>query len=198
MPYYRVTSPDSGENILVRKASHSEVLHTSGAYIQPNSVDLPFKFEMDVGEAGYDQFDPDFEGEANEVPVQDRLLDYYSNVCVMSPQLLQGLVGAGVDNLQNFPAEITNSESGQTLEFPYVFVNVIGLVSCADTASSDATPIGPSSYFHELVVDESRIRDLLLFRLKESPFEIVVHDRVAEAIAGGGFRGIGVEKLASR
>lgn len=197
MHYYRIISIDKGENIMLRKASHADVLHTSGQHLDP-SISVPFQFLMDAGEFGGSEISGDgvdLDEEPPNVPVKDRLADYYSNVCVMSPRLLDALRTQGVDNLQSFPAHIKNSETGERLDQPYFFVNVVGIVSCANVGASDSNPLGPSYYFHELVVDPSKARGLLLFRLKESPFEIIVHERIAGLLEGGGLAGIGVEKL---
>lgn len=197
MSYYRLKMVDQGENIMLRMVSHAGILHTSGTQIKPDAPDfeLPFRFEMDIGEYGYDQFDPFFEGEVEDPPLEERLVDYYSNVCVMSPRLVEVLQAAGVDNIQTFPTHITNTETGDRLERDYVFVNIVGMVSCADIAKSDTSPIGTSHYFHDLVIDESRTQGLLLFRLAESPFEVIVHENVATAIEGGNFKGLGLEQL---
>lgn len=197
MSYYRLQMVDGGENIMLRMISHVGILHTSGARIDPDAPDfeLPFRFEMDIGEYGYDQFDPSFEGEVEQPPLEERLVDYYSNVCVMSPRLVSVLHAAGVDNLQVFPTLIRKTESGERIDRGFLFVNIVGTSACADIARSDASPLGASHYFHELVIDESRAGDLLLFRLAESSFEVIVHERVAAAIEGGDFRGVGLEEL---
>lgn len=196
MTYYRIVSPDNGENILMKRVSQHEIFHTSGAYIDEKSVKLPFKVAMHAGkESGYDQYDPDFEGEARLVPIHERLLDYYRLSALMSPALVDALRKVGVDNLQTFPVYIEDAFTGEPLNREYLLVNVIGLISCACLDASDHSPIGDTFYFHKLSIDENKAKGLLMFRLAESPFEIIVEEKVAQVINSGEFTGITAEPL---
>jgi hypothetical protein len=56
----------------------------------------------------------------------------------MSHLLLQVLIDAGVDNLQTWPAIVTNPVSGQTWD-DYVVFNVIGSADCVDLGASEGT-----------------------------------------------------------
>lgn len=200
MSYSRLKILDRGDNIMLRMVSHDEVLHNTGAMIDTKApgFELPFQFEMDVGEYGYDQYDPDFEGDVVVPPLEERLVDYYGNVCVMSLKLVEVLLNAGVDNLQIFPAYITDAGTGERVKQDYRFVNIVGMISCADVKASESSPLGGTYYFHELVIDESKARGLLLFRLAESPSEVVVHERVAAAIDKAILRGLRLERLGSK
>jgi hypothetical protein len=91
--------------------------------------------------------------------------------------------------LQVFPAVITNPETGATLEH-YLAVNVVGTIAAADMTKSDARPLADVHYFLKLEIDPGKPRDALMFRLAESPMEIIVHDKVAKAIQDGGFTGV--------
>ncbi len=196
MSYYHIVTPDNGENILMKRISHNEIHHTAGSIIDENSIELPFRVSMYAGkESGYDQYMPDFKGEAKLVPVSERLLDYYSASALMTPALVKMLRDTGVDNLQTFPVYIEDDFTGEPLDREYLFVNIIGLISCTSLDASEHNPIGESYYFHKLRIDESKIHGQLMFRLAESPFEVLVEEKVAQAINSSEFRGIVAEPL---
>jgi len=92
----------------------------------------------------------------------------------MSQKCLDLFEGAGVDNLQTFPA-IIKSETDGTVWDNYFAVNVLGLISCADLSKSTYTEIMPGSYrFRELAIYPEKAKGALLFRLQEdSPSRFV-------------------------
>jgi len=196
MKYYHLISPDRGENIHMQRASHSWFYDTSGQYLNPNDVELPFLVNMYAGEeSGYEQFDIDFYGEAEIISVADRLKDFYTTTPLMSDDLIKTILEAGVKNLQFFPVLIKDMQRGETVEKVYKFFNIIGLISCADMEGSRHSSVGGTYYFHDLAVNEANTNGELLFRLAEAPSEIIVAEKVAEAINKGGFRGIFAEPL---
>ena len=110
------------------------------------------------------------------------------SIPLMSRRLLTLLTELGVDNLDTYDAIIENPSSGDRWT-DHVAFNVIGLYACADMASSQTTElVGGSdtmpalSDFQDLVLDEARLPDLLLFRLGESPSTLLVHERVLDAM----------------
>lgn len=194
MAYYRIISPDEGKNIMMKRDSHREIYHTSGVSIDEKKIELPFKIKMFAGEeSGYDQYDPDFEGEYIQPSIEERLVDYYSESSVMTPALVNALRDAGVDNLQIFPVEIEDAFTGEVLNFKYALVNIIGLVSCVDLESSEHLPFGNGYYFHKIKIDEEKVKGLSMFRLAESHLEIIVNEKVAKVINSGKFTGITAE-----
>lgn len=120
--------------------------------------------------------------------------DFYRGDSLMSNRLIATLRDAGVRNFQVFPAAITNTES-QEVRSDYSAVNIIGLVSCADEDTSESTPLATKQFFLKLVIDPSRAHDLLVFRLAESPMEILVHERVAKVIEAGNFVDVKLEPI---
>ena len=109
------------------------------------------------------------------------------SIPLWSAALLEAVMKAGASNIQTFESKIVNRDSGE--EWPeYFAVNVIGILSCADMDKSLYTKIGnspsgiPFVGFHKLVIDERRTKNLLLFRVAESPGEIVVHERINTAL----------------
>ncbi|MCB9061642.1 MAG: hypothetical protein H6622_08980 [Halobacteriovoraceae bacterium] len=196
MNYYRVISPDKGENIMMKRSSHRRIHTTSGQYIDPKELQLPFEIEMHVGEDyGYDQYDPFFEGEIPVLTLEERLNDYYHLPSIMTLELFKALKSAGANNLQAFPTKIINAKNDEILEKDYLFINIVGVLSCADLSASKKAAIGDSFYIHDLIIDKSKQINLPIFRLKESHFEIIVNETVSQAIREGNFSGIDIEKI---
>lgn len=117
------------------------------------------------------------------------LCDYYSGDCLMAGALVEALQGAGVDNLQVFPAVLTDNDTG-TVREDYRVVNIVGKVAAADMRQSHAISLGGGQVFTHLTVDPARARDLLMFRLGESLIDVIVHEKVAKAVAAGQFRAV--------
>lgn len=121
-----------------------------------------------------------YKGYAGEPPSLEDV-----GIPLMSKKLANTLTSAGVDNLELFPAIVKNNQTGQTFE--YQVYNVIGLVAAMDRQNSDyesyknMNPVGGASIY-ELVLDESRIQDLLLFRLSENISTLVVHETIKNKI----------------
>ncbi len=191
MKYFRIRTPDNGENVLMEENFPRVFFPTAGSFIDVSTLELPLEYLMHAGdEYGYDQFDPDFDGEIEELSIEDRLGDYYSECSLMTPKLIDVLRKAGVDNLQVFEAKVLDAKTGEEISVPFSFVNVLGLVSCANMDESEHSPLGSINYFHELVIDEERAKGALMFRLAESRFEVIVAEPVAEAINTGNLKGI--------
>ena len=106
------------------------------------------------------------------------------NVPLMSARLKEAITAAGVDNINFSPVTLCNSETGQAYE--YFAFNLVGLVVAADMTKSNITShdgdfLGDSSV-HDLIIDESKIGGLLMFRLKEKFAAIIVQKSVKESI----------------
>lgn len=123
---------------------------------------------------------------------QPKPMYYEESIPVMRDDVAQLLLDAGVDNIQFFDAVLKDQKAGR--DYPnYKAYNIVGLVSCADMAAS--TMMGTSSStmgdadFEGLVLDESRTRGALLFRLAENVSAIVVHERIKAAVENSGIKG---------
>jgi len=108
--------------------------------------------------------------------------------------LLEALTAAGVNNLELFPARITNPNTGEVHE-DYQAFNVVGLVSAADLEKSTLmneadTPTLLDTDFDSLVIDESKTMGFRLFRLAENCSAIVVDEKVKAAVEERGIPGI--------
>jgi len=138
-------------------------------------------YEMDPGEEAFAFSFEDWQ--------DPPLLDFISAQCLMSRALVTTLEEAGVDNLQKFDAPMTDREKDE-INHGFCVVNVIGLVEAADMDSSESLPLGSGEVFTKLVVDKEKAQGLLMFRLAESQTDLIVHERVANAINAGDFRGV--------
>ena len=123
-----------------------------------------------------------------------QMADFYPYPKLMSLRLIDALKAAGVDNLQLFDAEITNSKTGAKIE-GYQVVNVLGLVAAADPDASKSRPLAHVQFFESLVIDEARARGQLMFRLAESLDDIVIAEKVAKRVHEGRFVDVVVEPL---
>jgi hypothetical protein len=148
--------------------------------VEEDNIELPFRLQV--------SFSPDLAG----LPKIQPLYEYVSNVKVMSKRLLQVIQSAGVDNLQTFPALVTDAASGRASE-DFVVFNVLGMVSAVDLAQSKGTPLGSVFYFDKIAIDPLKARGLLLFRIKQSPVEVIVHESVARLIGNSKIEGLVLE-----
>lgn len=124
------------------------------------------------------------------------LCAYYSGDCLMAYELVEALQGVGVDNLQIFPAVLTDSTTAAVRE-DYAVVNIVGKVAAADLQHSQALSLGGGQVFTALTVDPKRGKDLLMFRLAESLVDVIVHEKVAEAIAARHLRAVALTAVTS-
>jgi len=143
-----------------------------GSAVEEQRLTLPYEYALEL--------DPD------EAP---SFIDFYDAKKLMSKRLFECLRAAGVDNLQTFPAIITEERTGKRIE-DFVKFNVVGSVSCVDEARSRGRALADVKVFEKLVIDPARTRGLKLFRLAESRMDIIVSQDVFDAIGAGGFTGI--------
>jgi hypothetical protein len=112
---------------------------------------------------------------------------------LMRADLLAALEQAGVDNLQRFPAVVSDPQRG-TVYTDYSAINVIGVAAVADLARSARAGIRDGALlavdFTGLVIDPSAAQELLLFRLAEDVSAIVVHERVRRTVESRGVPGM--------
>ncbi len=135
----------------------------------PNPVELDFDAYR-----GYDGFPTEIED---------------LGIPVMSQRLCKVLLNAGVDNLELFPATLKNKQTGQV--FDYYVYNILGLVAAMDLEKSSYENYKTEGTFadttiHELAIDDSKVKDLLLFRLAENVSTIMVHESLKKAIEEAG------------
>lgn len=107
-----------------------------------------------------------------------------SGVPVMTTRLADALQESGVDNIDFFPAILSEKSTGE--KFDYKAYKVVGLVSAADMGKSDW-----SSYDNRPVIDVSfdgieidlkKTGGLLLFRLAENINALLVHQHIKDLV----------------
>lgn len=129
--------------------------------------------------------DTDYEG-------APKAMYYEESVPVMRDDVAAALADAGVDNIQYFPAILRNPKTGQEHR-NYKAYNILGTVAAADMSASELMGTSDSDIgdvdFHALVIDETKTRGLLLFRLAEATNAVVVHRNVKERIEAAGIPG---------
>lgn len=106
---------------------------------------------------------------------------------LMSKRLATALLETGVDNLQLFPAILTNTQSNETYDY-YVF-NVVGKVLAADLTNSDYESFDgrlTDTSFFSLSIEEQKTRSLLMFRLAENINALMVHESVRNYVVSKG------------
>jgi hypothetical protein len=105
------------------------------------------------------------------------------------------LVAAGVDNVDAYPAVIQNTDTGEQFD-DYFFLNVIGVVACADLANSDYAELGGGSRIIDgVAIKADRLPSAHLFRLAEDQLKIVVSDQVQSRLLAAGFTDIHFEPV---
>jgi hypothetical protein len=118
-------------------------------------------------------------------------------MCLMSTRMIETLIATGASNLDAYRAVLRDEENGR--QFDYHAVNIIGLVAASDLAKSEWENLdGPArldTHFHSLVIDETKARGELIFRLAEDSSAIIVHDRVRTALEAGRFPSLTFTKV---
>jgi uncharacterized protein DUF1629 len=113
---------------------------------------------------------------------------------VYSDRLRKVLIGAGVDNVDYFPARLVHPVSG-TRSDDYALVNVLGLVEAVDRSKSTMTPARGRlpGQLRGFTIDSQRAGDLRLFRLAESPDLIVIEESVMAEIEAATLDGVFIQ-----
>jgi len=100
------------------------------------------------------------------------------------------LQACGIYNFDLYEVAIHDPDDNSVITH-YKAVNVLGLIAAADMDKSVATVHDGISLidvdFDELVVDETKTRDIQLFRLAESSNAILVQERLRDALLERGF-----------
>jgi hypothetical protein len=127
------------------------------------------------------------------IPDGDEMPDFFdSTVPLMSARLLKVLKSAGVDNIDSYPVKIVDKAKGLSWD-DYRAVNVVGCVDALDrqkTKSELDIETNALPTYTSVAIDPARALGLLCFRLDMGPGELVLHEKVAQAVAQGGFTGL--------
>lgn len=128
------------------------------------------------------------------------------NLFVFSDTFRTLLEGIGVRNIEYHPVEVEFHDSGDVLE-TYAAANILGQISCLDESTGDirrSRQTGDIIGLEEFTLEESKViptsemqSEALLFRLKEFPSLVLVHQRVKDAVEASevtGFKFVEPEK----
>jgi hypothetical protein len=144
----------------------------SGAWITGERLEVdvpqPLEFELDPLVPG-------------EMPVFFKT----GNIPLMREDLVLRLQELGVDNIDAYSATIRDPQTGQAWT-DYKAVNIVGVVAAADLSQSKFVAADPpiiDVLFDKLVIDESKVHGLLLFRLAQNLSAVVADERIRRAIA---------------
>jgi hypothetical protein len=183
--YYRLDIDYAAMRCRLADDSRSDTANLFRGLPFPETEKPDYSFILEIEEEPEDGTDKN-EGKGRQDPL---LFSYFPSVSVTESRLVDTLRAAGVDNLQAFAAPIEHRRQNTTIG-GYVALNVIGLVSCANLEESSTSKLADGYYFHELVLDRAKASSLLMFRLAESPTEIILHKKVAKAIEDARFTGL--------
>lgn len=128
----------------------------------------------------------------SDFPGSPKAMYYEKSIPVVREDVIEAFRQVGVDNIQYFDAILRDPSTGKEYR-NYKAYNIIGLVACADMQASELMGTSNSTMgdadFHSLVIDESKTRGLLLFRVAENVSAVVVHEKVKQVIENAGIPG---------
>ncbi len=92
-------------------------------------------------------------------------------------RLYDALIEFGINNIQSFPVNLLNKQSDETI-VNYRLVNIIGLLDCLDFDKSKTKdwPSGRGFDFLSMVIDENKVNNLAIFRLKDDPTKVIINE----------------------
>lgn len=197
--YYRLTIDLIRLDTDIDEVSRIHVALTRGRFIEQGCEpefhyvfikgDSFVEFDIEDEDFDFDQAVTDSEGAGRYA--------YYPNQCLMVRELVDEIKRCGVDNIQVFPAIITDERTNEPIN-DYLVVNILDMISCANMDKSETDSLGDASYFHELVINEEHIPGLKMFRLTEYPPDVIVHEDVANAIRNKNYNGLILEPLKTK
>ncbi len=107
---------------------------------------------------------------------------YNTGAPLMSNKLVEILQSCGVDNLELHDALIQEVVSGKQYH-THRAVNIVGKVAIADKSNSQTSSIeGLAHWVHKMVPDVAAAHGALVFRMAEGLSQIVINQKIKEAI----------------
>jgi hypothetical protein len=169
MKYYQLWSTVSEDDAMLEAAPGVPVELTNWVGGVRWAASIPVPFELTMRRPG-------------------KLLDfYYAPLPVMRMDLYKALLHAGIDNMDVYPARITDPLTGDVWT-DHMLVNVIGRVSAADGERSGSERLSnefdAGEFFDNLVIDDQRTRGVHMFRLAENLSYWVASERVRDVMLG--------------
>lgn len=115
---------------------------------------------------------------------------FHSGILIMTKGMVETLNNAGVNNLQVYNVVLYDRSKNISYN-DYLAVNIVGKIACADMDKSNTTIHGEPIIdvdFDGIVIDESKIFGMLMFRIAECVSGIVVHDKVKTVLEKEGIK----------
>lgn len=119
-----------------------------------------------------------------------------TTIPLMSERLLRALRRAGADNIDDYPMILRRPDTGQEWR-NYRAINVVGRLDAIDMSGSKHQPTASDAGidFESIVLDKGAVGDSLCFRLDDGPRLIVIHEKIAAALAPLGFIAVMIQPL---
>ena len=176
MPYvvYRGLGEDSA---LLDQVSHLDQDLELGRKLPP-SFEVPVEFEVDLTSDGR------------------RMSSLFViPAFLVHKKLHDAMLVAGIDNVDPYRAVIRNEDTGEQWN-DYLYLNIIGVVACADLTQSDYAELGPDiNVIDRVTIKKALLPNAHIFRLAEDRLKIVVSDRVHDYLIAANFTDIHFEPV---
>jgi hypothetical protein len=165
------------DGALIDQTSHWDTNFISGRKFPP-------EFETPV------TFDLDIDSEGRRLPTL-----FTVPVFVARRNFADTLRSAGVDNIDTYPAVITDPETGRQLT-EYEVINILGTVACTDLGASATIELGEGlRMIDRPVLRGDAVPEAHIFRLAEDTLQIIVDDAVRDRVLAVGFEDVYFEPL---
>ena len=115
-----------------------------------------------------------------------------ADVPLFSKKLKLLLKELGIDNIDFYPVELFNEDSGRTVAQYHMGI-IVGLIKCLKSGI-EKSPAG-RRMLKNPVIDSLRVNDQMLFRLGERPSLIIINSSVKDALSEAGLLGVSITKL---
>lgn len=110
-------------------------------------------------------------------------------VTLYSDFLRDELIRLGIDNIQYFPVEIIDQNTGET-DARYSLANIIGLIQAVDASKSQyAHSVSGPGRLLSFSIDEAAVKGQRIFRLKENPTLTIIDEQLRDDLVSFGIVG---------
>lgn len=114
---------------------------------------------------------------------------------VATKAFYETLLALGISNVQAYEAIIVDETDGRKIR-DYLFLNIVGLVSCTNRDESETESLGSDMLIiNQLVLDGKTIPALDIFLVAEDSDNIVVSERAFKHLSAQGYDDVYFEEL---
>lgn len=128
----------------------------------------------------------------------DKVTDYICNNLswfIVSDKFKRAIEYMSITGIQYLPVNIINKNNGERLEDYYV-ANICNLVDCINMEKSEYIDCGNNiKLFISFVIEEDKIEEKDIFRIKGSNTSIIVSDKIKDIIKVNKLKGFDFEKV---